>query len=111
MLSGHIRRRCGRSDAQRQTEIVRIPRRGSPTQAWKPIFEDLQPLGRKLGCGFSDTGDGTPRASKAFVITNFALVLVFSSSASSGSRSGCASATRRSKSSKPETVHQSRVVA
>src|SRR5262249_13309159 len=58
-------RRLGRSVTQRHPEIVRIPKHGDLAQARKRIFEDLQPLGRELGCEFSDARDCATRARQA----------------------------------------------
>jgi len=41
------------------------PQHGDLAQARKRILEGLQPLGRKLGCKFSDTGNVTARAGQA----------------------------------------------
>ena len=45
-------------------KIVCVPQDGNLAQARKRIFEDLQPLGRKLGCDFADAGDSAPGRAK-----------------------------------------------
>src|SRR6516162_10250931 len=46
-------------------KIVCVPQHANLAQARNRIFEDLQPLGRELGCDFADAGDFAARASQA----------------------------------------------